>query len=77
MEKQEHKQWILENLIYLIIWVGVLAVPVIWEERSTTTTTFQWAEVLRSWEMTLPFLFLFVINNYVLIPCFLIRKKRS
>jgi len=77
MTKQEHKQWILENLIYLIIWVGVLIVPVIWEESSTTKTTFEWAEVLRNWEMVLPFFLLFVINNFILIPCFLIHRKRS
>ncbi|MDL2277233.1 histidine kinase [Parabacteroides sp. OttesenSCG-928-G07] len=72
--KQERKQAILENLIYVIIWLLVLFVPV-FRSNQQTTGIIEWTTVWNYWKTILPFLVLFIINNYILIPYFLNRKK--
>ena len=73
MEKQEQRQKILENLIYLIIWVVILVSPLL--EHKYNGETINWNDIFRAWKMICPFFILFLINNYVLIPLLLIRKK--
>jgi two-component sensor histidine kinase len=72
MSKQEKKQLILENLIYAIIWLIVFIDPVL---RLNNQGVRNWEMVTGIWRAALPFFILFLINNYVLIPFFLIRKK--
>lgn len=75
MKKQEHRLQLLENLIYLIIWVVILFVP-LWDITSIdNTSTVNWDAVLHAWLIILPFFILFLVNNYVLMPLLLIRKK--
>ncbi|MDR2920889.1 MAG: histidine kinase [Tannerella sp.] len=66
------KQNILENLIYLIIWLVVFIVPIFGIQEDNK---IDWAQVIVYWKRTLPFLVLFLINNYLLIPYFLLRKR--
>lgn len=73
MEKQERRQKLLENLIYLIIWVVILVSPLL--EHKYNGETINWSDIFRAWKMIAPFFILFLINNYVLIPFLLIRKK--
>ena len=73
MEKQERRQKLLENLIYLIIWVIILVSPLL--EHKYNGETINWNDIFRAWKMIAPFFILFLINNYVLIPFLLIRKK--
>lgn len=73
MEKQERRQKLLENLIYLIIWVVILVSPLL--EHKYNGETINWNDIFRAWKMIAPFFILFLINNYVLIPFLLIRKK--
>lgn len=73
MEKQEQRQKILENLIYLIIWVVILVSPLL--EHKYNGETINWNDIFRAWKMICPFFILFLINNYALIPLLLIRKK--
>lgn len=65
-------QNILENLIYLIIWLVVFIVPIFGIQEDNK---IDWAQVVVYWERTLPFLVLFLVNNYLLIPYFLLRKR--
>lgn len=69
---KRQKQHILENLIYLIIWLVVFIVPIfgIQEENK-----IDWPQVVVYWKRTIPFLVLFLVNNYLLIPYFLLRKR--
>lgn len=73
MEKQERQQYLLENLIYLIIWLVILFAPLF--EHKYNGETISWEDIFRSWKMVFPFLILFLFNNYILIPCLLLRKK--
>ena len=72
---QDRRQVILENLIYLIIWMILFAAPV-FGFRYHNDASVEWNEVFRSWKMLVPFFILFIVNNYILIPCLLLRKKR-
>lgn len=73
MEKQERRQKLLENLIYLIIWVVILVSPLL--EHKYNGETINWNDIFRAWKMIAPFFILFLINNYVLIHFLLISKK--
>ncbi len=68
----ERKQHILENLIYAIIWLVILIVPVF---SFYSEGTVEWKEARQYWLTILPFFLLFIINNYALIPFFLLRKR--
>lgn len=75
MEKQEHRLQLLENFIYLIIWVVILFVP-LWDIQSAENIPDKhWNAVFHAWKTILPFFVLFLINNYVSLPLLLIRKK--
>jgi two-component sensor histidine kinase len=72
MNKQERKQFILENLIYLIVWLIIFISPVV---RLSEQGEWGWEIVPEAWLIVLPFFILFLVNNYVLAPCFLMRRK--
>jgi len=73
MEKgQDKKQLILENLIYLIIWLFVLIIPLLVSDNQTDMT---WEHTIFFWEMVGLFFMLFLLNNYIYVPYFLNRKK--
>jgi len=74
MVKGERRQALLENLIYLIIWLTIFVAPMLdyWYNNDDNV---QWNDVFRAWKFILPFFVLFVINNYVLIPLLLIRER--
>ena len=75
MERQERRLRLLENLIYLIIWVVVLVAP-IWDFNATENSSgIDWKATIYAWKMVCPLLILFLVNNYVLLPFLLIRKK--
>lgn len=74
MSKEEKKQFILENLIYVIIWLVVFATP-LFTANHPQSHERDWRLILMIWKTTLPYLFLFLLNNYVLVPFFLIRRK--
>lgn len=65
---------LIENLIYLIIWIFILGTPV-WGEYRYVENGIDWGRILRMWITTSPILILFILNNYLLLPFFLARKK--
>lgn len=71
-QNQDKKQYTLENLICLIIWLFVLAVPLV---ASPDQNIVKWESALFYWKIVAPFFVLFLLNNYVLIPWLLTRKK--
>jgi hypothetical protein len=74
MSREEKKQAILENLIYAIIWLVVFATP-LFTANDPQSNERDWTLIRMIWKRTLPFFLLFALNNYVLVPFFLIRKK--
>ena len=75
MEKQERRLQLLENFIYLIIWVVVLVMPLWDTDRFKDTSEFDWESAFHAWKMICPLLILFLVHNYILLPFLLVRKK--
>ena len=75
MEKQERRLQLLENFIYLIIWVVVLVMPLWDTDRFKGSSEFDWESAFHAWKMICPLLILFLVNNYILLPFLLVRKK--
>jgi hypothetical protein len=73
MNKEERKQFVLENLIYLVVWLVVFADPVI--RLTAGQGVRNWEVATGLWRVALPYFILFLVNNYVLVPYFLIRRK--
>ncbi|MDL2320474.1 histidine kinase [Alistipes sp. OttesenSCG-928-B03] len=65
-------QIFLENGIYLLIWGVVFMAPILGYD---TDEGINWSEVERFWLRMLPFFVLFAVNNYLLVPFFLLRKR--
>ncbi|NOU61928.1 sensor histidine kinase [Marinifilum caeruleilacunae] len=61
-----------ENITYAILWAMVLSLPVFTLKGGNE---FNWNRVVFEWIRTLPFLLIFVINNSLLAPKLLLRKK--
>ena len=75
--KKINKKHFPEQVIYLVIWLIVFLVPIVGDyyAASGTKTTFNWNSIRVAWLIMLPFLLLFVANNYLLAPYLLFRKK--
>ncbi|RNC66585.1 histidine kinase [Proteiniphilum sp. X52] len=68
----KQKQYILENLIYAFIWLVMFIIPL---AGYSFEGTIHWDEVGKYWERLLPFVLLFLLNNYLLIPRLLFRRR--
>lgn len=68
----KRKQYILENLIYAVIWLIMFIIPL---AGYSFEGSIHWNDVRKFWVRLLPFVILFLLNNYLLIPKFLFRKK--
>lgn len=71
-QQMNRKQYILENLIYAFIWLVLFIIPL---AGYSFEGSIHWNDVRRYWVGLLPFAVLFLLNNYLLIPLFLFRKK--
>jgi len=76
---QLRKPYLLERLIYVVIWMIVFLSPVVityWAMNSQAEQTFRWQNVAHVWLYgILPFFLLFCINNRWLAPYLLLRRK--
>lgn len=61
-----------ENLIYILLWLLIFALPVFTLKGGDE---FNWNRVFFEWMRTFPFLIIFIINNSLLVPKLLFRKK--
>lgn len=76
--KQINKQKLLEQMVYLVIWLTVISVPLVGDYLFASISpvhTFSWQTIRVAWLLTLPFILLFVVNNYFLAPRLLLRKR--
>lgn len=76
--KQINKQQLLEQVVYLVIWLTVIFVPLVGDYLFSSISsihTFSWQTIRVAWLLTLPFFLLFVVNNYLLAPRLLLRKR--
>lgn len=73
--KSERRQVLVgENLLYFLLWAAVLLVPVM-APKMLGGEEVMFEHVLISWQKVLPYLLLFAVNNWLLAP-FLLFKKR-
>lgn len=73
------RSYILERLVYIVIWLVVFLIPVLmsyWSINSDSDRVFNWPMITHIWVyVILPFFFLFCLNNFWLAPYFLLKKK--
>ena len=70
------KKITVEYLIYLLFWSILLLSPVLGSFIKDVSFFPTFEEMLSFWKFLLPALFLFVLNNNILMP-FLLYKKRG
>ncbi|MRT93526.1 sensor histidine kinase [Ancylomarina sp. 16SWW S1-10-2] len=61
-----------ENIVYALLWAMVISLPVFTLKGSEE---FNWNRVIFEWIRTLPFLLIFLVNNSLLAPKLLLKKK--
>lgn len=73
------KLWLQEKLTYVVIWLCVFALPVLgtyYRASGLPDASFDWLEVLRSWKEYLPFLFLFIVHDWLIAPLIVHENKK-
>lgn len=63
---------LVEPIIFIVIWLAIFMIPVFTNSNFGNT---EWKSVFDDWTQIAPFLVVFVLNIYLLIP-FLLSKKR-
>lgn len=72
MKPRLRKEYVLENLILAILWVAVLVIPLF---RLNDQNAIDWEYAGFYWKRIAPFFLLFLVNNYLLVPRLLFRRK--
>jgi hypothetical protein len=62
----------IETIVYCFIWTLVFSVPYFSERNSGFVN---WNEVTKNWMHLIGYLFIFVVNVYLLVPHLLLKKK--
>ncbi len=74
MGREKRQVLIGENLLYLLLWAVVLLVPVM-APKMLGEVRVEVENVFISWQKVFPYLLLFAVNNWVLVPLLLFRKR--
>jgi len=70
--KKEFNSKLVENIIYGLIWLLIFLMPIFFSGYEYQTN---WQRVFREWIRFIPFLIIFLLNNSLLIPELLFRKR--
>lgn len=63
-----------ESFIVILIWLAVIAAPLfIFQEDYTSN----WDKVYAAWARLLPFMILFLINHFLLVPFLLFKRRKA
>jgi len=63
-----------ETLVILALWLVIMAMPVLLFQRNDT---INWSNVFIAWLGVLPFLLLFLVNHFLLIPFLFFKKSKA
>ena len=63
-----------ESLLYLLVWVMALLVPIL-NSKMMSEEHVQLVDVLIPWSKLFPYIFIFIINNSILAPYLLFRRR--
>lgn len=67
----------IERILFLLTWIVIILSPILNELASAymNQEDFNWSDVIFWWIGMLPFLIIFLINNFILVPLFFNRHK--
>lgn len=68
------KHYIGENLLYFMVWSAIILVPIL-ASKMLGEEHVNLQKILISWRKVLPYLTLFIINNALLAPKFLFKRR--
>ncbi len=74
MEVEKRQVLVGENLLYFLLWAAVLLVPVM-APKMLGGEQVIFENVIVSWQKVVPYLVLFVVNNWLLAPYLLFKKR--
>ena len=63
-----------ESLLYLLVWAMALLVPIL-NSKMMSEEHVQLVDVLIPWSKLFPYIFIFIINNSILAPYLLFRRR--
>ena len=63
-----------ESLLYFLVWAVVLLVPIL-NSKMMSEEHVLLVNIFIVWSKLIPYIFIFLINNYILVPFLLLRKK--
>lgn len=67
-----------ETILYVLVWLvvaGLYMLDIVRSRYQLSLTPVDWSVFVRMGGMLLPFFLLFILNNYVLIPIFLLKNR--
>jgi len=79
--KKLYKPHLVEQLVYIVIWLIVFLTPAIiaylpFNTDSGQSLLFDWKTLINMWVyVIMPFFILFCLNNFWLAPCLFLKKK--
>lgn len=74
MRTQTNKPFIGENLLYFMVWSLVLLVPIL-NSKMMAEEHVQLVNILTAWSKVLPYIVIFIINNFIFAPKLLMRRR--
>ena len=77
-ESVYYKSRMSESMVYAAMWMIMLLLPFVNEfMKSGSEFGFSWCNVVRWYLGLIPFVVVFVINNYLLVPRYMLRNKMT
>lgn len=74
MAKNTYKPLIGERLLYIMVWSMALLVPIL-NSKMMSEEHIYLVNILTAWSKLLPYIFIFIVNNSILAPYLLFRKR--
>ena len=74
MSRESNKPGIGENVLYLLVWVAVVLVPILNSKMMSEEHVYL-VNVLLVWSKLLPYIIIFLINNTILAPQLLFKRR--
>lgn len=63
-----------ENMVYTLVWTAIFLIPFM-NAHLMSENQINFGNVIISWGKILPYFLIFLLNNYLLAPLFLLRNK--
>lgn len=74
MAKNPNKPTIGENVLYLLVWATVLLVPIL-NSKMMSEEHIYLVNLFTAWSKLLPYILIFIINNSILVPHLLFKRR--